>query len=568
MRYNETMLKKAVVSMALILVFLISSRCLLLGKMFFLHDFTHAARISEMARGLQDGDFPVQWSKNFGYGYGMPLFLFYGPLAYYVGAILYVISGSIVWSILLLLLLANVITLVGSYQLGKELSGKLSGILLATLYTLAPYRAVNLFLRGALNELWAMAFIPWLLLGWLLLIKKQKYAWLLIAVSSACILLSHNLSAMYFFFFLVVIGICFQYLLGSSKAIFSKNTVTTLGTGIASSILGFGLSAFYGIPVFAEKAFTRLDQQVLTGYFDYHNHFLYIRQFFMDKWTYGGSEWGPNDGISFFLGFGIIIGLSFAAFWVLTQKRLKQSKQIRLVIVFLFLLLVITMLFTTQKSLWFWEHFSFLPYLQFPWRLLSLIALLASVIIALWVSHAPHRKLLGCLLVAVTMITSFRYFVPAYYYDSSIGPYYTDPSRIQTEMSGILPDYLPKSFNSKLESYQTLIDSSDLVKTNILKDSVSEKLISVDSKEIELITVSIANFPGWNAYLNGQPIDISTSADGLIQLQIPKGQHELAVIFQATPVRLMANTISILSLILVCTVLYHQNAKKDHRVSK
>jgi hypothetical protein len=39
----------------------------------------------EMERSLQRFEFPVRWSANFGFGYGMPLFNFYAPLPYYLG---------------------------------------------------------------------------------------------------------------------------------------------------------------------------------------------------------------------------------------------------------------------------------------------------------------------------------------------------------------------------------------------------------------------------------------------------------------------------------------------------
>src|SRR3989344_5903619 len=62
-------------------------RPLLHNTFFPLHDYTHVARLSEMHRALVDGYLPVRWSKNLGFGYGMPLFNFYAPLFYYVAEI-------------------------------------------------------------------------------------------------------------------------------------------------------------------------------------------------------------------------------------------------------------------------------------------------------------------------------------------------------------------------------------------------------------------------------------------------------------------------------------------------
>ncbi len=534
--------------------------------MFFLHDFTHAARIAEMSLALGEGDFPVQWSKNFGYGYGMPLFLFYGPLAYYVGAILYGVSGSIVWSTLILFVLANGITLAGSYLLGKAMSGRLGGLLFSILVTLAPYRAVNLFLRGALNEAWAMAFLTWLLFGWWLLMKKHRFGWILITLSTAAILLTHNLSAIYFLPFGVVSGVAFFVWQHSTTRVIPKQLFQLMLRGLASSVLGVGLSAFYVIPALLQKSLTRLDQQVLTGYFDYHNHFLYLRQFFLDKWRYGGSEWGPNDGISFFLGYGVLLGLLLAVLLLFKMNHAAGAKHKRLVIIFFGFLLILTMLFTTQKTLWFWENLSFLPYLQFPWRLLSLIGAIASLIIGLVSSEIfPHRKLVLGALIMLTMATSFRYFAPAFYYGKTSGPYYADADRIQKEMSGILPDYLPQNFNTEIAPYENLVTDSDVIQSSILKDAASEKLVSIEAKEDTLLTISIANFLGWQAYINGMPVDTIASDDGLMQVPIPEGKQLLSLKFESTLAGSIANGISAISLFLIVALLYSQIASQTKK---
>ena len=57
------------VSLLLGLVLLLASWGLFLHQgMFYGHDFLHGARIREMALGLSQGQFPVIWSGNFGFG--------------------------------------------------------------------------------------------------------------------------------------------------------------------------------------------------------------------------------------------------------------------------------------------------------------------------------------------------------------------------------------------------------------------------------------------------------------------------------------------------------------------
>ncbi|MCJ7792887.1 MAG: hypothetical protein MUP45_02835, partial [Candidatus Marinimicrobia bacterium] len=53
---------------------------------FPMHDDTQVVRVQQMAQALRDNQLPVRWVGDLGYGYGYPIFNFYAPLAYYVGA--------------------------------------------------------------------------------------------------------------------------------------------------------------------------------------------------------------------------------------------------------------------------------------------------------------------------------------------------------------------------------------------------------------------------------------------------------------------------------------------------
>ena len=113
---------KVIANFCLVLVFLASSWVLFQPGFFRAHDYIHATRIVEMTTALNEGHFPVRWSKNLGYGYGMPLFEFYAPLPYLVGAGFYWLGLSAVFSVKLIFFLSSLLTLIGAYKLGAKLS--------------------------------------------------------------------------------------------------------------------------------------------------------------------------------------------------------------------------------------------------------------------------------------------------------------------------------------------------------------------------------------------------------------------------------------------------------------
>src|SRR5262245_48932399 len=67
----------------------------------------------------------------------------------------------------------------------------------AGLYTLLPYHLFDLYTRGAIAEFGALAVAPFLFLGidWIASSSRQRGGVALIAISTACLLLMHNLSA-------------------------------------------------------------------------------------------------------------------------------------------------------------------------------------------------------------------------------------------------------------------------------------------------------------------------------------------------------------------------------------
>ena len=83
-------MKKHFFSLLFLLILSFWSWKPLLGSGFFpMHDDTQGARVVEMGRALRFGQFPVRWVSNLGYGYGYPIYNFYGPLPYYVGGFFY-----------------------------------------------------------------------------------------------------------------------------------------------------------------------------------------------------------------------------------------------------------------------------------------------------------------------------------------------------------------------------------------------------------------------------------------------------------------------------------------------
>ncbi|MFZ5376077.1 MAG: hypothetical protein ACOZAN_00200 [Patescibacteria group bacterium] len=558
----------------LTITFLASSWALFFPGFFRVHDFTHAARIVEMTQALKEGHFPVRWTQDFGYGYGMPLFEFYAPLPFYLGSFFYSLGLDVVLVIKILFALCSVGVMIGAYKLANELfNDERSAVLVAAATTLAPYRSVNLYVRGALSEAWAITFIPWILLGLVLLIKKSPRAWLVMTLSTTGLMLSHNLTTMIFLPISLVFFSSLILIELASKRMELVTAAKIIFKAVGSYTLAIGLAAFYLLPAFLEKDFTKVDQSVINDYFNFNLHFLYIRQFLVASWGYGGSAWGVDDGISFFLGWGQLAALLAFPIYLLIkgyklQKKkfgkqdfiavfgIKLSPELIRSVVFLGLL-CFSLFMSLLKSQAIWQQIPLFKYIQFPWRWLSVslvfLGLLQPYLLEVFEKEKIKKAVFYLLLIG--SLANVIFFKPETFLSDPSGFYYTDRALIRRQMSDILQDYIPIAMSpvNQIEPVYQLVLSVDKEpqQYQVAIDQSHQKLIQTNFSNTTTLNLGLASFPGWKAELDGEEIELKTSPDGNYQLDVPKGSHLVGIIFGSTLLRSVADTISAISLIIL-----------------
>ena len=373
---------------------------------FQMHDFTHVARLVELDLGFKMGQFPPRWAPDFGWGYGMPLFHFYGPLPYYLAEVLYLIKVPAVWAIKTVFALNYFAGFYFMYLWAREYWGKWGGFLSGLAFVYLPYRAVQFYVRGSLGELTAMTFIP------LFYFAAAKKKTILAALAWTGIFLSHNVIAL---FSLGFFGLYFLWHRQEWRR------------WLIVSGLTLALTAWFIIPAFFEKNLTVVDS-LTGGYSHYSLHFIYLRQLWDRSWGYGGSIFGLEDGLSFQLGWPhLLLILPAVRLW----WRLK----------YFWLALALSIFMMTFHSKFIWDAIPILALAQFPWRLLAF----AGTFVAFFVGSGIKNKFFA-LIVGVAIIgLNFQYFRPAKF--SPVNDYYyTDRQRIANQMSDILQDYLPKNY--------------------------------------------------------------------------------------------------------------------------
>ncbi len=550
-----------------ILIITVPAYFRLLNNYYFsMHDDQHLARLFLLDKAIHQGYLYPRWVDTLGFNFGYPLFNFYPPLIYYTGEVFHLLGLSLIWSIKLTFILGFIIGAWGIFLYTKKLVGRLPAYLSATLYTFFFYHAVLIYVRGALAEFFLLAILPYFFLAFENLKQKpnlKNSLWF--AMVFALLILTHPLIA---FPTLLYLGFFFIFYTIQSKEKLRLAIVTLTG-----GILGLALSAFYWLPSLFERQYTLVDSILTKELANYKIHFICPAQFWNSPWGYGGSILGCFDGFTFQLG-KIHMALTLIAVVLSLFYLFKGKLSERLSYFYFYLFLLFFSLFmTTSYSSIIWDNLKYLWYLQFPWRFLTFAAFFISISGAyciFFISDLAEKftRLNIAIVLFFTLMTIFiyqKYFIPQQYVyanDKQLTSFeniawYVSRSSFEFSPQGIkttksetettIPAITKESLNT--QPY-TLVSGSALVTS--IKNKMAEKEWNIYSTDKTIFRFNNFNFPGWKAYIDSKEASIKDNNNfKLITVVLPKGSHDLKIIFEDTPIRTTASIISFLAFILV-----------------
>ena len=508
---------------------------------YFSHqDDLQIIRLVEMRKCFSDLQIPCRWVPDMGWGNGFPLFNFYGVSTYYFGAIISYLTGYLIASKILFFISLTAGSF-GIFLLVKELWGKYAGFVSAVLYMFAPYKALDIYVRGALAEAMALTIIPFVLYFAL----KRNYK--LFTIFLFVFLITHNIMTIVF---LPVVMLFIMYLLFSDKqSLPLRGKFKNLKSFVVSIAIAFGLSAFFILPAFIEKGLVQTES--LTRFeLDYRANFVSIKQLFLDRvWGYGTSIPGPEGGMNFSIGWSHWM----LAFVAMISVLFVKNRKTLLLVGGTGLLFLISIIMTHNKSTFVWETFSILTYFQFPWRFLSLSILTASILGGFVVSLFKEKMQLyvAIIIVLSTVLLNWSYFKPREFYEISENQKITGEAW-DLQRRGAVLDYLPKTALEPREGApsEPIITAGSATVSGFVNNSNSFRF-NIEVEDSAVIHVPVYYFPNWKVKVNGNDHLISfDNYLGRISIELEEGKYEVLGLFKNTPIRTFANIITIFSLIL------------------
>lgn len=549
-RYNRGMkrLLRYLPALAILLVGMVPLMALVVPGLPITHDGQdHVARIANFYRSLSEGNVIPRWAANLNWGYGHPILMFLYPLPSYMASMFHCLGASFVDSTKWVFGVSYIASGLAMYLWMSSAFGKRAGAIGSILYMFAPYRFVDLYVRGAIGEHVAFIFPPLILFFLYRLMKNDKHILngIGLSISMALFILSHNAISL---MFLPVIGLYLAYLFFTD----AKKSIRFLLSACYYLLLGFGLSAFFLVPAFFEGKYTLRDI-VTAG--EAMERFVPPMMFLYSPWNYGGG----ND-ITKMIGFGQWVGVLASIYLLLRTKEQKK----RILLVGLCVAFITSLFVMTQWSTGIWTNITVLQKFQFPWRFLSVSVFLAAVLGGLTLSSIrtkskwPSIVLLGIFCVSSILGTGDMWQPKAYQtQDESM---YTGIYPSTTDTGESSPIWSTRFMEHGYDYPMDVIDGSAGVYNVNRTTTVHEYRVeaNVSTRFVE----NTVYFPGWNVYIDGKKTAVEfqdPNYRGLMTFFVPEGSHTVRVQFQDTKLRFAADILSLVSagiLVLGGAVLY------------
>jgi len=400
------------------------------------HDIDfHLQSWFDAAQQLRHGNLQPHWTFSAAFNAGEPRFIFYPPLSWMFGALLtFLIPTSLLPATYTFVCLAAAgFTM---YRLANHFVPPNAALIAATLYIANPYMLFNAFERTAYAELLAAAWLPLLFLAALRPRPKVRgialpLALLWLTNAPAAVMGSYTLAVIIAIRLILslrnpeslehppqlhhpersnsrILRVAQSKDLPAPQTPQAHSTLSTMNpalklalTAIAGTALGLALPAFYLIPAAYERRFVQIAMAIIPN----------MR--FQDNFLFGHTGDPDHDVVlhtASILAAILLIAATAAVLTLLlhkpptlsppTTRETRDGETCFLcaevampstAVILTILTLCISFL-VTPASTPLWNHLPELAFLQFPWRLLSVLAVVLSLAIGLLLRNVSLRN--------------------------------------------------------------------------------------------------------------------------------------------------------------------------------
>lgn len=514
------------------------------------HDFDfHLINWFEAARQFAHGNFFPHWATTPAWNAGEPRFIFYPPLSWWTGAFLGLILPW-TWTPIAYTWLALTGAGLALYYTARNFVSPQAALLAATIYLTNPYTLYTAFERSAYAELLAAAWMPLALYA----VLKKRVTLPGVALPVALLWLTNAPAAVmgcYAMALLVLIRILITLSpRGKNNIRENVNESFSCPQSIALNsalgvLLGLGLASFYLIPAAWERRFVQINFAILPGLRPWDN-FLFQR-----------TPDPEHDRVLFTASMVAIVLIAFAVLAFLwsykTSKRSSNPSSLHSLRLTLLGLALVLAFMLTPWSVLLWRHLPELRFLQFPWRLLAVLACVFAFTVAMALPRITQRAGLLAILSAILLTLPADHF-----FHQDCYPEDTIPERLtifRSSNPGTDPtdEYTPTAADNDFlhqsnPGYWFAVTPNASAPDSATPAS-APRTLELSPPASTILILNLRNYPGWRITRNGIVIPTRLHRrDGLIAIPLPAGPSRIEITNATLPDQWIGALFSALSL--------------------
>ncbi len=543
------------------------------------HDLEfHVGRLEALAQGLMAGEFPVYLGSTEMAGFGTLSATMYPQLFLYPIAALRLVNISLMTCYRILIVGINIISAFTAYYSAKRIfkSSKLA-FWTSLLYVFSIYRLANVYLRAAIGESLAMAFLPLVIWGMYEVLWGDEKKWYILALGVGSVLQSHVLSSEMCAVFLVLEVLV--WLIGRKGDRYGKRILA----GVKAAVFTVLLNAFFLVPFlfFCTENLQCFNMPNVISHTG-----VYFTQMFNLFADYNG--WANPTGniineMPMTVGALLLVGSILLLFMdsqvsVAEETTAEQARVMR-VGKRCFVYGAIALFMTSYLFPWdFFQEIELLKdivtSIQFAWRFLGPASVLLCFASAVGIvhfaqSHGNRKWVYSMSLVLLICSTSYFFSLKNIddekfaQYNSKM-EFYTvgDTDAMYMYFEG--DRFLPLNMDYTWSKTKILSQMSQPFKVENLQRSGMHMKMTVTgtTKMDDKLMFPLYYYPGYVAYIDGEEVPVESLARR-VACPMPKGTAEVEVYYKGMPFYRYGNWVTVLTALgAVGYVVYMQIRKR------
>ncbi len=522
-----------------------------LASLFFTNDSPHTSdgamhlvRIGAYYKEITSGQFPVRWASDLNYGYGTPLFNFFHPLPYVFSLPFVALGFGLVGTLKILFLLSFILSGIFMYLFAKAFfEDEFTAFFVTIFYQFAPYRLVEIIVRGGAGSAFSYSFFPLVLYGIVMFNKTKRYRYAFITIlSTALLIFSHNM-----------LGFLFCTLSGLFVLFFAKSMRMKL---MSFFLLGAGvlLSATFLLPVLLEYRYT-------YGYLFtkdlFRNHFVDLYKFFVPNFFDDQKLRVAEVSVQF--GLFHTIGLLLAVIYLIRKIKNKKHKTLFL---FSLLIILVSVFLMTPFSKPLWEHLPLLRSFQYPWRILAAVTFATSLLSVSYLVFIKNRTIQGLILLLMIIATLYYWKPPQGFVSINEAEYWNYP--LSTNYYGEVDTIWAAGPAGSYPKKRVDVIGGKATIQNFQKQAAQQHFTLRAETDAQIVSRT-QFFPGWKVYVDGKNTQVDFQDQnwrGLITFRVPKGEHDVDIVFTQSFYQRLGNWLTVITFIGIIGGLFVFRKKK------